>query len=388
MEAHSRADELAQDDRRKDEFLAMLGHELRNPLAALTHGLDLLRLTGDASVEQVRTMMERQSRRMTAMLDQLLDVARVISGKLELTRDAADVAEAARAAIESVRPLLAAAGHELEVSLPSAGTVLVLGDALRLAQVMENLLGNAVKYTEDGGRIWLTVEATEQTVEIAVRDTGIGMEPAVLAHIFDLFTQAPGSLHRAKGGLGLGLALVRSLVQMHGGSVEASSDGPGKGTEVVVTLPRLHRGRLTKSGEEPVALSASTARKILVVDDEADAADALVDILTLTGHEARAAADGPAALALARELDPDVVLLDLGLPGMNGYEVARKLREMLGTTALLVALTGYQDDRPRLREAGFDAHLLKPTQLEKLFALLAGLDSGDRTASLAEPAHR
>ena len=188
-------------------------------------------------------MMERQTRRMTAMLDQLLDVARVISGKIELTREAADVAEAARAAVESVRPMLEAAGHELEVSLPPAGTVLVLGDAVRLTQVMENLLGNAAKYTEDGGRIWLSVEATEDTVELAVRDTGIGIEPALLEHVFDLFTQAPVSLHRAKGGLGLGLALVRSLVQMHGGKVEASSAGPGKGTKVVVTLPRLRRGR-------------------------------------------------------------------------------------------------------------------------------------------------
>ena len=377
MEAQSRAEELAHDDRRKDEFLAMLGHELRNPLAALTNGLDLLRLSGGGPIEQVRAMMERQARRMTAMLDQLLDVSRVISGKFELTREAADVAEAAKAAIESVKPMLEACEHELTVSLPPTGTVLVLGEALRLAQVMENLLGNAAKYTENGGRIWLTIEATEDTVKLSVRDTGIGMEPGVLEHVFDLFTQAPVSLHRAKGGLGLGLALVRSLVQMHGGNVQAFSAGPGKGTEVVVRLPRLRLGRVAPTDEGQVALSPVTAKRILVVDDEADAAEALVEILALQGHEARAVPDGVAAFAAVGELEPEVVLLDLGLPNMSGYEVARRLREMLGRRVLLIALTGYHDDKARLQEAGFDAHLLKPTQLEKLFDLLAGLDTRD-----------
>ncbi|HVT58378.1 MAG TPA: chemotaxis protein CheB [Thermoanaerobaculia bacterium] len=386
--AQSRADELAQDDRRKDEFLAMLGHELRNPLAALTTGLDLMRLTGGGSVEQIRAMMERQTRRMTAMLDQLLDVARVISGKFELTRDAADVAEAAKAAIESVKPMLEAAQHELTVSLPPGGTVLVLGDAVRLAQVMENLLGNAAKYTDNGGRIWLSVDATDDTVKLSVRDTGIGMEPGVLEHVFDLFTQAPASLHRARGGLGLGLALVRSLVQMHGGHVDAFSAGPGKGTEVVVTLPRLRRGRLATPEEEQAALFPVTARRILVVDDEMDAAEALVKILTIQGHEARAVPDGVAALTVVGELKPEVVLLDLGLPKMDGYELAHNLREVLGKRVLLVALTGYQADRARLREAGFDVHLLKPTNLGKLFALLAELDRRGEAATSPEYSHQ
>jgi len=388
-DAQSRADELAQDDRRKDEFLAMLGHELRNPLAALTNGLDLIRLTAGGSFEPIRAMMERQTRRMTAMLDQLLDVARVISGKFELTRDAADVVEVAKAAIESVTPMIVECEHELTVSLPPTGTVLVLGDAVRLAQVMENLLGNAAKYTPNGGHIWLTLDATMDAVKISVRDTGIGIEPAVLDHMFDLFTQAPMSLHRAKGGLGLGLALVRSLVQMHGGDVEALSAGRGKGAEVVVTLPRLRHGRVeTTDDEEQVALLPVIARRILVVDDEEDAAQALVEILKLQGHEARAVPDGPAALAVARELDPHVVLLDLGLPVMDGYAVAPRLRQILGNRALLVALTGYQDDKGRLQEAGFDAHLLKPTQLEKLFALLAGLDSRDEAVASPGLAHR
>ncbi len=376
-EAQSRAEELALDDRRKDEFLAMLGHELRNPLSALTNGLDLLRLNGGPR-EPIRAMMERQTRRMTAMLDQLLDVARVISGKFELTSEVADLVEVAGAAVESVRPILATGEHELTVSMPPAGTVLVLGDAIRLAQVVENLLGNAAKYTENGGRIWLSLTASRETVKVAVRDNGIGMEPEVVAHMFDLFTQAPVSLHRAKGGLGLGLALVRSLVQMHGGEVEATSAGPGRGTEVVVTLPRLHRGQLAASGDEPPAAAAPHSRRILVVDDEADAAEALVELLNLQGHQARSALDGAAALAAARELAPEVVLLDLGLPIMNGYEVAIRLRELLGKSVLLVALTGYQDDRVRLRAAGFDGHLLKPTSLDKLYGMLAEHEASGR----------
>jgi two-component system CheB/CheR fusion protein len=376
--AQSRADDLAEDHRRKDEFLAMLGHELRNPLAALANGVELLEQAGVPAIEPTRAMMARQTGRMTAMLDQLLDVARVISGKLELAREAADVAEAARSAVESVKPLLDATGDQLTVSLPPAGTVMVLGDAARLAQVAENLLTNASKYTDDGGRIWLTLEATDDTVELSVRDNGIGVEPALLGHIFDLFTQAPAGLDRAKGGLGLGLALVRNLVQMHGGSVEAFSAGAGKGTEVVVTLPRLRTGRRAtprkEGGKTKAAAPPAAERRILVVDDEPDTAGALVELLTQRGHTARSAPDGESALAVVEAFDPELALLDLGLPGMNGYEVAGKLREMLGERVMLVALTGYQDDPVRLREAGFDAHLLKPTSLEKLFTLVAGLD--------------
>ena len=376
MAAQSRADDLAEDHRRKDQFLAMLGHELRNPLAALVNGVELLEQAGDPGIEPIRCMMARQTGRMTAMLDQLLDVARVISGKLELAREAADLAEAARSAVESVKPLLEAAGHELIVSLPPAGAVLVHGDAARLAQVTENLLANAAKYTDDGGRIQLTLEATDDTVELSVRDNGIGVEPDLLPHIFDLFTQAPSGLHRAKGGLGLGLPLVRNLVQMHGGSVEAFSAGAGKGTEMVVTLPRLRTGRRAssrKTGETEAAVPPAP-RKILVVDDEPDTAGALAELLGLKGHSARAVPDGASALALVETFDPEIVLLDLGLPGMNGYQIARKLREMLGQRVMLVALTGYQDDPVRLREAGFDAHLLKPTSLEKLFTLVSKLD--------------
>ncbi|HVS62902.1 MAG TPA: CheR family methyltransferase [Thermoanaerobaculia bacterium] len=370
MEAQNRADELALDHRRKDEFLAMLGHELRNPLAALANGVDLLERVGDPEVAPVRSMMARQIGRLVAMLDQLLDVARIISGKLEPAREAVDIAEAARAAVESVRPLVEAANQKLTVSLPPAGTVAVLGDSARLAQVIENLLANAAKYTDDGGQIWLTLEATDDTVEISVRDNGIGVEPAELAHIFELFTQAPASLDRAKGGLGLGLALVRSLVHLHGGSVEASSAGAGKGTEMVVTLPRLRAGRPAPPVAKPKASPPAVARRILIVDDQKDTAEALATILAMEGHVVRTAPDGKAALALARTLDPELVLLDLGLPRMDGYQVARELREVLGRRVMVIALTGYQEDSARLRAAGFDGHLLKPTSLERLFALV------------------
>ncbi len=374
--AEGRADELTKDDRRKNEFLAMLGHELRNPLAALSHGLEILRGADGGPIGPVREMMERQTRRMTVMLDQLLDVARVISGKFELTRNAADVAEVARAAIESVTPMLEAAQHEVTVILPPEGTVLVQGDEVRLAQVIENLLGNAAKYTKNGGRVELTVEATEDTVEITVRDNGIGLAPDELDHMFDLFTQAPTSLDRAKGGLGLGLPLVRSLVQMHQGEVHASSAGPGQGTEVVVTLPRLRRGRLLASQQDEPPRTQVAPRRILVVDDESDTASALAELLTLKGHPAKAVLDGTAALAAAAELEPELVLIDLGLPGMDGYELARRFRDLYGERVHLVAVTGYSEDRDRLREAGFDGHLLKPTSLDQLLGLIGRLERG------------
>lgn len=374
LAAQRRADELAQDHRRKDEFLAMLGHELRNPLAALTNGLNVMAVAdGDADrAERVRTMMIRQAGRMTAMLDQLLDAARVSSGKFELAQEAVDIVEAANAALEAAQPMLESTKHTLTVALPPPGTVLVLGDGLRLAQVVENLLGNAAKYTESGGHVWLTVSTTDDTVKISVRDTGMGLEPEMLERVFDLFTQATRSLHRAKGGLGLGLPLVRSLVEMHRGHVDAFSAGLGQGSEFVVTLPRLRTGHVAQRRGGESSLPEVSLRRVLVVEDEDDAAQSLVDILAGHGHEAHAVHDGPAALEAARAFQPEVVLLDLGLPGMNGYELARKLRDEYGEQLRLVAMTGYQKDAARLHEAGFDDHLLKPAGLEKLFASLGG----------------
>jgi two-component system, chemotaxis family, CheB/CheR fusion protein len=372
LAAQRRADELTRDHSRKDEFLAMLGHELRNPLAALANGLHVMRAAGgDAdAVERVHAMMTRQTQRMTVMLDQLLDVARVSSGKIELAQEAVDLVDAANAAVEAVQPMLESARHELTVSFPPKGTALVLGDGVRLAQVAENLLGNAAKYTETDGRIWLTISTTDDMVKLSVRDTGIGLEPDMLDHVFDLFSQAPRGLHRANGGLGLGLSLVRSLVEMHRGHVDAFSAGSGQGSEFVVTLPRLRLGHVARPCDCEASLPPVASRRVLVVEDEDDAAQSLVDILTIHGHEARAVQDGPAALAAARAFQPEVVLLDLGLPEMDGYEVARKLREEHGKQMLLVAMTGYQKDAAQLQEAGFDEHLLKPFDLEELFALV------------------
>ncbi len=378
--AERRAEELAQEHRRKDEFLAMLGHELRNPLAALTNGMNLMRASGGGAdaLEPVGGMMARQIRRMTTMLDQLLDVARVSSGKFELAQEAVDLVDAAKAGLEAVQPIFESARHELTVSFPPQGTALVLGDAVRLSQVVENLLGNAAKYTEAGGRIWLTVSTTEDAVNLRVRDTGVGLDRDMLEYVFDLFSQAAGTLHRASGGLGLGLPLVRSLVEMHQGRVEAFSAGLGEGSEFLVTLPRLRRGQVARFLGGDGRLPTVRSRRILVVEDEDDAAQSLLDILTVHGHEVRRAPDGLAALDAARAFKPEVVLLDLGLPNMDGYEVARKLREEHGREMLVVATTGYSKDEVRLHEAGFDAHLLKPVDLEKLFAEIDAIDSTPR----------
>lgn len=382
LSAKRRADELALEHSRKDQFLAMLGHELRNPLGALSNGLNVMKVAGgDAeTIERVRAMMSRQARRMGAMLDQILDTARVSSGKFDLAQEAIDVIEAANAAIEAAQPLIDLDKHKLTVSFPPQGTALVLGDGIRLAQIVENLLGNAAKYTEAGGDIWLTVSTTDDTVKISVRDTGVGLDPDMLEHVFDLFTQATRSLDRAKGGLGLGLPLVRNLVEMHRGHVDAFSAGLGQGSEFVVTLPRLRIGHVSQP-QADANLYALASRSVLVVEDEEAVAESLVDILTAHGHEARAVGDGPAALREAQAFQPEVVLLDLGLPGMDGYEVARQLRDAHGSPMLLVAVTGYKKDDKRLHEAGFDDHLLKPVDLDKLFALLGTLDNGTTTAS-------
>lgn len=320
---------------------------------------------------------------MTAMLDQLLDVARVTSGKFELAEDAVDLVEVVRSALETLQPMIDRGAYQLSVSLPRKQTAVVLGDAVRLAQVVENLLGNAVKYTEKGGRIWLAVETTADTVKLSVRDTGVGMDEALQAHAFEPFTQARGSLHRARGGLGLGLAVVRALVHLHRGDVTARSAGPGQGSEFVVTLPLLHSAEIMRPQRERKRRSSRlrAASRVLVVDDEADAAQMLVEILNIQGHDARAAYDGEAALELARTFHPEVVLLDLGLPKMDGYQVAGKLREEHQEPMFLVAMTGYQRDADRLEEAGFDDHLLKPVDFDKLTALLAGRDSDHRELS-------
>lgn len=380
--AGERTDELVQEHRRKDEFLAMFGHELRNPLTALVHGLELLDTAkeGGARAEQVRAMMTRQAKRISIMLDQLLDIARVMSGKIEIANDAVDVAYVATAALETIAPQLRTNKRGLECSLPELGSLRVLGDAVRLTQVLENLLTNAVKYSQEGDRIWLTVESDTDSVRFIVRDSGMGLAADFIPHAFDLFTQAPRSLDRSQGGLGLGLPLVRGIVEMHGGTVAASSPGLGKGSEFVVTLPRMRERRSKpRLGADAKKTPPNTAsHRILVIDDEEDVAGALVALLGHRGHQALAANDGATGLAAARTFRPNVVLVDLGMPGMNGYEVGQRIHEEhSGEKILLVAMTGYQQDVARLQAAGFDHHLLKPPDLKQLDLLLAAMEDSD-----------
>jgi len=370
----ARAEELAQEHRRKDEFLAMLGHELRNPLSALLHGLDVLGLVPaePARVEQVRRMMMRQAKRIGGMLDDLLDIARLNAGKIEMARDLVDVNGALQAAIEGVTPLLELRKSKLRVSLTDEpGEAVVRGDLGRLTQVVENLVSNAAKYSEEGADIELSLEADDDWVRIRVKDTGIGMDPELLPHIFELFVQDTRTLDRAAGGLGLGLPLVKRVVEMHGGRVDASSPGRGQGSEFVVSLPRATELHAEQEQPERIASSGGARLpRILVVDDELDSASMMTELLGFHGHETRAAGDGPTALVEARSFQPDVVLLDLGLPQLDGYEVARRLRDEHGPRVRLIAITGYQKDAERLARAGFDHHMIKPPEMQVLLEWL------------------
>jgi CheY-like chemotaxis protein len=372
-----RAEEaLKEADCRKDEFLAMLAHELRNPLAPLRNAVQVMQLKGtdDPEVQWARDVIERQVRQLTRRVDVLLDVARISRGKINLRMEPVDLAAVVACAVEISRPLIDARKHDLKVSLPEQA-VRVAGDLTRLAQVLSNLLNNAAKYTDDGGYIELIVEPNGGEAVLQVRDTGVGIAGDMLSHIFEMFAQVQGSVSRSESGLGIGLTLVRSLVEMHGGSVAAHSKGHGQGSEFVVRLP------LWREADAPAAAGTEEprprnllGRSVLIVDNNRDAADSLALLLRLAGHEVRTAYDGPAALDLARVWPPDVVLLDIGMPGMDGLEVARRLRQDLGLKqALLVALTGYgqDEDRRRSQEAGFNAHLVKPVDVCDLEGPLA-----------------
>jgi signal transduction histidine kinase/ActR/RegA family two-component response regulator len=376
VKARKQAEEaLKEADRRKDEFLAMLAHELRNPLAPIRNALEVMRMTGTTGplVESARQMIERQVQQVVRLVDDLLDVSRITRGKIDLRKGPAQLAAVVEQALETSRPLLEARRHKLTVSLP-AESVDLDADATRLAQVFSNLLNNAAKFTEEGGRIELTAARQDQEVVVRVRDSGIGMSAEMLTRAFDLFAQADRSLDRAHGGLGIGLTLARRLVQLHGGSVEAFSDGPGKGTELVVRLPVL-RGTRPVERTPRRENGPRTPRRILVVDDNVDGAESLAQSLKMAGHQVCTVFSGPAALDVARSYRPEAVLLDIGMPGMDGYEVARRLREEPGLEKiLLVALTGYgqEEDRRRSRQATIDYHLVKPVGAETLEALLAG----------------
>ena len=374
--------ELKEADRLKDEFLAMLAHELRNPLAPVRNALQIMKMPGtnSAMIGQARDMAERQVQHMARLLDDLLDVSRISRGKIELRKEVLDLTAAVNRSAEAVRPLFEERQHELIVSLPPA-SLRVEADPTRLEQVVTNLLNNAAKYTDPGGKVWVTAQHAGSEVVLRVRDTGIGIAPDMLPKVFDLFVQAERRLDRSQGGVGIGLTLVKKLVEMHGGRVEASSAGPGRGSEFVVRLPAADDPR---AEGQAAARSRSAVppplpcRRVLVVDDNMDAADSLALLLRLSGQEVRVAHDGPTALLAAQAFRPELVLLDLGMPGMDGYEVARRLRQQPESrTALVVALTGWgQDsDRRRSAEAGFDQHLVKPVEpsdLEKLLAEVRG----------------
>jgi PAS domain S-box-containing protein len=375
IEDHKRAEEaLREADRRKDEFLATLAHELRNPLAPLRNALQILRMPrlDAATAERSREMMERQVQHLVRLVDDLLDVSRVMRGKINLRRERVELASVVARAVETAQPLIDVQGHAVSVDLPDESLPLD-ADPVRLAQVVGNLLTNAAKYTEPGGHIWLTARREGGEVVLTVRDTGIGISPAMLPKVFDLFVQADHAANRSQGGLGIGLTLVKSLVEMHDGSVVARSDGQGRGSEFLVRLPlAAPREPDHGGGGESRPAEAARGRRLMVIDDNRDAAESLAMLLRLQGHEVRVAHDGPAALELLGAYRPEFVFLDLGMPGMDGYEVARRMRKRPGLAGVrLAALTGWgqSEDRRRSAEAGFDYHLVKPVEpavLEKL----------------------
>jgi signal transduction histidine kinase/CheY-like chemotaxis protein len=377
QELRWRAGQLAEADRRKDEFLAMLGHELRNPLAPIRNAVEVMRLLGltDPQHQWARDVIDRQTGHMTRLVDDLLDMSRISRGRITLQMESVALTEVIGRAVESSRPFLEARRHEFAVVLP-AEPVRLEADPTRLVQVVTNLLNNAAKYTAEGGRVRLTAERLGDEVVLRVGDTGVGIAPEMLPRVFDLFRQAEQTLDRSAGGLGIGLTLVKSLVELHGGRVEAFSEGLAQGSEFVVRLPVSESAREpSANGALPVETPSRPGRRVLVVDDNVDAADSLAMVLRVGGYDARTAHDGLAALQMAEGFRPEVVLLDIGLPKMDGYEVARRLRERVGSeNVFLVAITGYgqEGDRRRAEEAGFDAHLVKPADPTALHRLLAG----------------
>jgi PAS domain S-box-containing protein len=384
-EALHRAVEALKDaDRRKDEFLALLAHELRNPLAPLRNGLQVMRLAaGNADlVAKSRDMMDRQLSHMVRLIDDLLDISRIGSNKMELRRSRVLLADVVSSAIETARPVLEAAGQEMTVSLPPE-PIHLDADLTRLAQVIGNLLNNSAKYTEPGGHIWLTAQREGEEVCVSVRDTGIGIPTSALRTIFDLFSQVDRPMERSAGGLGIGLALVKGLVEMHGGTVEAASPGQGQGSTFTVRLPVLEDRAEPLAGTpvERLQDSSGSKRRILVVDDNRDAAASMAMMLDLLGNEIRTANNGFEAVDLAEQFRPQVILMDIGMPQLNGYEATRRIREQpWGRAMTIIALTGWgqEVDRAQSKGAGCDGHLVKPVNLPDLEKLLDQLQ-GDRS---------
>jgi len=376
---------LREADRRKDEFMAILAHELRNPLAPISNSLHILRLSGELSpaMEQIRGIMERQVQQLVRLVDDLLEASRIKRDKLELRKDRVELAAVLWSAIETSRPLIDAAGHQLAIAMP-ADTVLLDADPVRIAQVVSNLLNNAAKYTPDGGQIWLTAKTESGEAVISVRDTGIGIPPAALTKVFDMYAQADESLERSQGGLGIGLTLAKYLVELHGGRIEAESAGVGKGSEFIVHLPLA-----VTSPRAPVASLTSqrtlTPKRILIADDRRDAVFVLGKLLEKMGQHVQIVHSAAAALELALAEPPDVLISDIAMPGMDGYELAQRVRqEPVFRDVVLVALSGYGnlEDRERAKRAGFDFHLIKPVSWDALERLLALLPAPQREAEV------
>jgi signal transduction histidine kinase/CheY-like chemotaxis protein len=375
--------ELLEANKRKDHFLATLAHELRNPLAPIANCVTMLKAPGLPERERshARDVIERQVAQMARLLDDLLDVSRITHGKLELRRSRVALAQVVETAVETCRPQIKTGGHELIVELGER-PIYLDADPIRLAQIISNLLTNALKYSNDSTRIWLTAGVSGSNLTIAVRDEGIGINADMLSHVFDIFTQADAAMNRAQGGMGIGLALVRALTELHGGSVEARSAGLGKGSEFIV---RLH-GAVLDDGQVAAATGGDDGFDVprssfLVADDLTDSADSLAILLRQHGHEVHTAYDGEEALMVAARYKPRVALLDIGMPKLNGHDLARKIRaQPWGRDMLLIALSGWgqRDDRRLTREAGFTHHLVKPLDLTALAAVMksAAADAG------------
>jgi signal transduction histidine kinase/ActR/RegA family two-component response regulator len=369
-------------DGSKNEFLAILAHELRNPLAPIRNAVQILNREIALAPEShwALSAIERQVGRMARLIEDLVDVARVTSNRLELRKERVDVAEVLRSAVETSSTLVKAGGQAFTIALPEA-PVYLDADPVRLAQAVSNLLNNAAKYTEPGGHIWLTGERLDGEAVITVQDTGVGISPALLSHIFEMFTQGEQSQALTLGGLGIGLTMVKRLVEMHGGTVSAESGGQDRGSTFVIRVPAVESPLMQPQAEGSASTGASSLR-VLIVDDNRDAADSLAMLLRIAGNEVRTAYDGPEALEVAQEFRPRVVLLDIGLPKLDGHEVAQRLRqEPWGRPMVLIAVTGWSDetDRAKSRAAGFDHHLVKPLDTAHLAQLLDAVERSARS---------
>lgn len=379
---HEQSAELADQDRRKDEFLAMLSHELRNPLAALVNAAFILSLEkSETSLQRdARAIIDRQLGQLTRLVEDLLEISRITTGQIRIRPERVVVSGILESAAQTARPMIEQHAHTLDISLPT-GPVWIVADAARLEQIVVNLLANAAKYTADGGQIWLSAEQEGAEAVIRVRDTGIGIPPDLLPRIFDLFTQADRTLDRSQGGLGIGLALVQRLVELQQGRVEALS-AIGQGSEFIVRLPIAPDAEAAPlASADPDARTSVANLRVLVVDDSLDTAHTTATLLNVAGHETRLAHDGPAALKAAFDYQPDVVILDIGLPGMDGYEVAQRIRQHPGLEKVaLIAMTGYGQpaDFARSRAAGFDEHFVKPVPLAKLSEAMAAMKARPR----------